>query len=436
MRTLAMAAVLLAAGDTSRAREVEGAPTSLTLEGALERALDANLDLARARAEVPIAEAEKRGARSLVLPRLNLLANGIRNSDEVAFGPPDDRRVILALNDWNYRFTVSQPLFAGLRDMRAYSQAKTAIDSAHQGVRAAEDGVLLQVAADYLSAVLAEALIDVEQKNRELAERRRQQARAFYEVGESTQVDVLRAETAIKEAERRWVTARQQRELAVGRLRIDLVLDGDINVREPDLDVPVPEEAALMRLAEASHPEIQRAEQARRIAALEIQKQRGAYWPVLTADAGFVRQRSTFPKDQYGFAALRLNVPLFQAGESGSRVAVAVERERQAALALELARRTVREGVRAALLEVETAAVRLALAQEQLAAAEAEYQQAFELYRSQEVTSLDVDAAQNSLASARRAVVTGRLERKLAQIQAWHAAGALKDTLMRKEVSP
>jgi len=437
-RAWSLAVLCLGLGTTAIAEQPAAqAAIKLTLEQALQRALEANLALLRARAEVPAAEAAKRGAFSLVLPRVNLLASGIRNSTEVAFGPEEDQRIILALNDWNYRFTVSQPIFAGLRERRAYDQAKVGIESAEEGVRAAEDSVLLQVSTDYLGVVLAEGLIDVEQKNLALAQRRRKQAGDLYEAGEITQVDVLRAETAIKESERRLVAARQLRAVALGRLRVDLALDGEIAVGEPEsLELSIPDEVALAGHAEQRHPEILRAADALRIAELEVGKQRGAYWPVVTADAGFIRQRSTFPQDTYGFAALRLNLPLFQGGEVGARVAGALQRERQASLALEDARRRVREDIRAALVEVEAATTRFALAQEQLTTTEAEYAQTFELYQGQELTSLDVDAAETSLTDARRAVVTGRLERKLAQIRTWFAAGGLKNALMGREVSP
>ena len=66
---------------------------------------------------------------------------------------------------------------------------------------------------------------------------------------------------------------------------------------------------------------------------------------------------------------------------------------------------------------------------EQLAAAEAEYSQAFELYRAQEATSLDVATSEQSLAEARRAVAAETLNRDLAELRVWYAAGALKEAV-------
>lgn len=411
------------------------APVTLTLEEAWARALKDSLAVGRARAEVGFAEAQKKGAFSLVLPRVSASANAVRNSDEVTFGGGGDSRTILPRNDWSLRVTLFQPVFAGLREKRGYDQAKEGIESARQGLRASEDETLLRVAADYLLVVFGDALMEVERRSVELAEKRKKQAADFYEAGESTRVEVLQAEAALKAAERRLVTARQGRDRAAGGLRVELGLAGEVRVQEPEGSLPpLAPEAELIAQALEARPDLRRAQSAVTIAALEVQKQQGAYLPVLTADAGYVRQRTTFPKDEYGFAALRLTVPLFQGGEVGARVAAARERRQQAELALEEARRQVKEEVRTALLDFQAATTSLALAEEQLAAAQAQYEQVFDLYRSQEATALDVEAAENGLGDARRAAVTERLQRKLAALRVRFAAGSLKAVV--KEVLP
>ena len=75
----------------------------LGFEEALQRALVANASVGQARAEVELAAAQKRGALSAVLPRLQATGGLIRNSEEAAFGAPPNQRVILPLNDWNLR---------------------------------------------------------------------------------------------------------------------------------------------------------------------------------------------------------------------------------------------------------------------------------------------------------------------------------------------
>ena len=71
----------------------------------------------------------------------------------------------------------------------------------------------------------------------------------------------------------------------------------------------------------------------------------------------------------------------------------------------------------------------LGLAKEQLTAAEAEYQQEFELYRAQEATSLDLATSEQSLADARRAVAEETLNRDVAALRVWYASGAMREAL-------
>jgi len=206
----------------------------------------------------PDAEANRRYIFSQVLPRLNLNGATTKNSREVTFGNGNDTTTVLPGTDWNYRFVLSQPVYAGNRDRRAYEQAKISIRNAREGVRGTEDAVLLRVASNYLAIVDADRSIDVEKHNIALAEKRKQQASAFYEAGESTRVDVLRAETAIKAAQRALAVARQARANAEGLLRADLNLDGPIDVTDPGHVLPpLPEESSLVARAEASRPVVE-----------------------------------------------------------------------------------------------------------------------------------------------------------------------------------
>ena len=405
------------------------APVTLTLPEALQRALTANPALGRTRSQVSELQAQERVIFSAILPKIDLEGNLTRNDQEVAFGSGADARTILPENDWSYRLILSQPVFAGNRERKAIKQARLGIDSARQGLSGAEEQVIASVVSNYLRVLEAEALFAVEQKNLDLARRRRDQAQIFFEAGESTRVDVLRAETDIKGAERRLALARQDRETAVGRLRLDLALDAPLQVTDPgDVFPPLPSEAELLETAVQNRPEVLQTRTAQEIARLEVGKQKGAYLPLVTADGAWVQQRSAFPSDQYGQVSLRVSVPIFSSGELKGRVITAQERERQASFQTQEVEQAVREEVRQALVGLETSEASLQLAREQLAAAEVEYAQANELYRAQELTALETEAAETSLALARRIVATSELDRNLAELQVWAAAGLLQET--------
>jgi outer membrane protein len=176
-------------------------------------------------------------------------------------------------------------------------------------------------------------------------------------------------------------------------------------------------------------PDVAVAQNNIRIAELEVKKQRGAYFPVVTFDAGFIDQKAAFPASRYGYGAFRFSVPIWQSGQVSSRIATAKEREQQARLVLEDAKTAAREDVHRAITDLHAAGTTLQLAKEQLAAAEAEYAQVFELYRAQESTSLDLASSEVSLAEARRAVAAETLNHNLAQLRVWYAASAIKEAV-------
>ena len=406
------------------------AQTKLTFEGTLARAMQVNNSVERTRQEVGVAQAARDQLLSAVLPRITLNGDLTRNSIEQSFGEGDDSIAILPRNDWAYRVVLEQPIYAGRRELRAYSQAKINIENAREGTLASEDGALLRVASSYLAVLNADRRVEIERRNIELAERRLVQAKAFYDAGEVTKVDVFRAETAQKAAQRLLAVAVQQREHAAASLRTELDLDGAIEVSAPERPLsPLPDETALLVRAQSSRPDVDIAENNVRIAALEVSKQRGYWLPTVTFDGGWIQQRTPFPANQYAYGALRFTVPIFQAGDVIARVSGAKSREKQAEIALEEAQVNAREDVRRALADLRSAVTGLQLAQEQLTAAQAEYDQSFELYRAQEATSLDVASSETSLADARRAVAEESLNRDLAELRVWYAAGDIKSAV-------
>src|SRR5213594_3151677 len=176
-----MACVATAASAVVASAAEAAAATQLTFRQALQRAVEVNNSVERARADVTAAEANKQLLLSNVLPRIAATGSATRNSEEISFGSGSDKSTVLPRNDWSYRVVLSQPIFAGRRELRAYSQAKLGITSAQQAELGTEDAVLLRVASNYLALVNAEARIEIEKRNIDLAQKRRTQANAFFE---------------------------------------------------------------------------------------------------------------------------------------------------------------------------------------------------------------------------------------------------------------
>ena len=427
---LILAAALAA---TAPAVEVQTGPT-LTLKAAIERAFAVSPAALRADDEIEAAEAQRVATKSLVLPRINVTGSLVRNSEEVTFGSVEDSRTILPGTDWNARVTLQQPVYAGRREFRLYYQSKEGITLARDGKRATRDRIALRVIADYAAAVQARAFIEVERQAASLAQKRIAQAQSLFDAGEVTRVDVLRAETAHKAALRRVANAEAEAIQARSRLRMALAIDGGdeaLGALDETTEIGLPVAGAESLEARAlTRAEVKQAETNVRIAELEYLKQKGAYLPVVTADMGYIRQKSSFPSDSYSYAALRFTVPLFQGGEVGARMRVAAARQHQAEVTLAEARRQATEDVRQALSLLEVARRTKGLADDQVKAAEAEYAQARDLYEQREATALDLEAAEAALSEARRALIQARFAVLQAESSAWLAAGSLADAAL------
>jgi outer membrane protein len=436
--SILIGSLIFGAGSATAQTDASGqllssAADGLTLSEAARIALVHNPVAASARTEVDVAEAQVRRARSSILPQIYVDGRYTRNDREVSFNFDGTDVPILPADDWSASIRLSQPVYAGGRELKAIRQARLAVGASEHAARGTEDDVLFNVSTSYLNVLGADALIAVELQNVEVASRQRGQAQVFFDVGEVTRVDVLRADSSIKGAERQLAAARELRENAASLFRLSLGADVPVVLEAPDLALPpLPSEEDLIGIASGRRPELQRAEIALEVAGLEVAKQRGAYLPLVTAEASFTQQASAFPSDQSAALTLNFSVPVFTSGEIGSRVAIAKEQEKQFALQLDRTRQIVREDIRRALVELRTAETALTLARDQRIAAEAEYEQIFELYRAQEATSLDVQSAETALAGARRAVVTETLNRNLAELQVWHTAGALKSVLLEE----
>lgn len=417
------------------AAEPAAGVTQLALSDALVLALQSNPRARLAESSVTMAEIRTDLARSTTRPEISLSGQFVRNDAEVSFGSDEDRVTILPENDWTYQVNLRQPIYAGLRELRVYQQAQLDINRAEFGLSAVQQQLLHRVASDYFDLLAAQELIEVETGNVELAVHRLDQTRDFYDVGEITYADLLRAQAGAKAAERRLVVARGQRRLAEGNLRRNLAfeegrLDGEIEAVAPSQTLqPLDSEAKLIDFAEQFSPRLRQLQLGVDIAELEIRKQKGRSLPVVFLEGGWVRQKSGFPTDEFGFVSLNVEVPIFQGGSVRYRVLEAEQARQSAALRVEDETRQLREDVRAALVEVETAQAVLALALEEREASQRQYDETFELFRNQESTALDLESAENSLADAARRLVVAELNLETRRLDVWYLTGGLRHAM-------
>ena len=419
-----------------------GAPVALSFDEALRRALAANLR-PRPRAGRGRRSPTRSGAaRCRWCCRASARAAAdVRNDREVAFGGEDFSRVILPRNDWN---TAAHAQPADLR-----RPARAARLPAGEGERARGRAGRAHHRGPHPAAHrgrLPRAWSAARSWSRWPSRRWRWPGPA--EAGARLlrgRRDDPRRRAARRVGRSRPPSAR----LTLAQARratpppascgIDLNLDGDVRGDRARARAarPRPDEALLLQRAQETRADVAQARSALRIAELEVSKQKGAYLPTITADAGYVWQKTAFPVGQVRLRRAALQRADLAVGrgrrarggrqrardgrpDSRSRRRCAARRRTCAARCSTSAPRRPRSRCRRSSCRPPRPSTR----------------RSRDLYRSQEATSLDIAVLRGQpRRRPPRASVVSRIGKLVAELGVHFAAGDLKSAVL-KEAQP
>ena len=130
---------------------------------------------------------------------------------------PADERALLAENNvfpfdftrqpWSARVQVSLPLFQGFSRERQVEQAKAAAADARYRLRGEELRLKTEINSAYLNVTTARQSVQLEARNRDLADEQLQLARERYRVGAASFIELRDAETIKARADRAYLIA-------------------------------------------------------------------------------------------------------------------------------------------------------------------------------------------------------------------------------------
>ena len=190
---------------------------SLSLETAVDRALQVGDEVLLANAQVDLAEAQMTTARATALPQLRInstYTHVIQNARAQAVG-----QIFNQPNTYNTNGNLSQTVFQGGRvfsGMRAASRLRSAARLTEQEAR---NNASFGVQEAYLDAVLAEQLVDIQQANLDLADAQLKQVTQFEASGRAARYDVLRARVQRANIEPLLIQSRADADLALLELK-------------------------------------------------------------------------------------------------------------------------------------------------------------------------------------------------------------------------
>ncbi|MHB9099732.1 MAG: TolC family protein [Syntrophales bacterium] len=406
-----------------------------------EYSLDDLYRIALARSEIlkvaeenlVISEIGKDKAFSYLLPRLTA-TGGATQYSEKKFSNTGNLIQPEYGSSWGVR--IDQTVSLSGRELTALGISKQFVTKSTYDVTAVREDYLLRfVASAYYNVLTARKVLEIADSNLERLSKYREAAEKRLRIGEVTKTALLRAEGELSGAKSDRLQARNSLELAMAVLARNVGIKEAFTIREgaaAEGDVPalnVFQEQAFATRADLKSLEVQK-----QIAADQIKYAEGAFWPTLSASAGYAGA------DQYPspgslvrdslYAGIGLNFPFFEGGLRKAEVSEAKARERQAALFYEDMKKGIAIEVQTAYLDLVTQKGILQFLDDQVAFARDNYQAVARQFDFGLSNSLDVLDANTLLVSAETKAVSAVYNYRLALLRMKKATG----TLLRNEL--
>lgn len=420
----------------------ETGPLPLSLEGAVARAVERNEEVLIALTEEARTEGLIREIGSGAWPELTAAGVYTRNIERPVFffnSPEGLQRIEVGSdNEIDLSATLRQTLYDPALGP-AVRAARIAREAAAAGTERVRTLIALEARLRYYDALFARELVRVREQAVAQAEARIEQVRSFYDAGTAAEFDLLTAEVEAENLRPPLIEARNERELALNRLKrvVGVPLSRPVGLTEGFPVVPADSEVIGSPDGAVHEAELQaaveaalagRSDLATQRLVVELQEQqvtaeRRSAFPVFDFTANYLRRASTddLPRESDFVdsltAGVAFDVDLFDGGERAGRVAqaeAALERERQRLSRLsEGVRLEVEQAyltVRAAREWVEASRGTVTRAERALEIAQLRFQNGLSIQLELDDAELALTEARTNLARSLHAYATARAE--------------------------
>ncbi len=285
-RIVVLAALLFAA--SAQAQTLPRVDGPLTLDRAVELALDKNLRVKAAGADARAMESMRKEAQAPFWPQLS--ANGYYADQRMAPNVYTSAGNTMARNyqvfnsdqtrDGN--LTAMYSLFSGGRDYYGYKAAARRAEGAREMLKSAEVETAMQARLDYIAALREGENVRVTSQLLGDVDERLRVTRAGFDAGRVPRYYVLRDEAERANVVQMQAMARSRAEQALVALKTTLGVDLASSVDLADRLEPTPVTLSVdegIREASARQPEIRAAAKQREAAEAEVRAAYGNYFP-------------------------------------------------------------------------------------------------------------------------------------------------------------
>ncbi len=380
----------------------------LTLKDAIDKGLQANLSVLVAGARVHESEGTATRRLSTLLPhvRTQTYAN-YQNRNLRAFGlavpglPVPE--VIGPFSNYDFRIYADQNLL-DLQSYRLWRASQQQVESGKLDYQSARDVIVRTIANLYLNGQAAQARIEAAQWRVRASRALDALARAKHDAGTATGVDVLRAQVQLANDQQALLVAENQFRQALIRLARNIGLDPgtEFELAEPLQFQPIPSSQAETLIASALLARSDYLSLASQRQGLTEQQRanRARWYPKLSLNGNYgALGRSIGNARGVGLIQGQIDFTLFDRDRKGEAEELASRLERVDDQIADL-RRGIAAEIREALLNLQSSAEQVNVAQQGKDLAGRELESAQDRFQSGVANNIEVTNAQDALARA------------------------------------
>lgn len=383
------------------------APYRLTLQDAIQKGLQANLSVLVADARVQEAQGTRaRSFSAALLPRVGgETYASLQNRNLQAFGIsfPGVPKIVGPFSNFDFSFYAEQNLL-DLSSYRTFKASERAVDASKLDYQDARD-LIIQVIGDlYLSAQSAQARAQAAQSRVTDSTTLYQLAKDKHDTGTATGVDVLRAEVQLANDKQALLVAQTQYQQALLTLARNLGLSpaAPLELAESLRYQPLsePQAESVVSLALLGRPDYLSLASQRLELVEQKQANHARYFPKLSINGNYgALGRSIGGALGTGIIQGQIDITLFDRDRSGEAQQLA-SRIRRIDDQIADMRRGIEEEIREALLNLDSAANQVAVAQQGQDLAQRELEMSRDRFQAGTTNNIEVVTAQDELARA------------------------------------
>ena len=410
----------------------------LTFREAIERALRHNLAALLSEYNTTAARGEKWKQLSELLPNVNATVQEIAQKQSLdALGLPASlipQRVIGPFSYFDARAHGTQKLF----DWKAIQQYRAATHSetvAQFNLKDARELVVLATGNVYLQAIAEAARVETARAQVETAEALYKKAGAQLQAGVIPAIDSLRAQVQFQTRRQQLIVAGNdfaKQKLTLARV-VGLAAGQvfELADKAPYEPFPIPDLQDSLQRAYSLRSDYKAAQERLFAAQLEHSAAVAGYFPTVqvAADYGEIGKTPGSVLPTFSVAGT-LDIPVFQGGRVHSDVLKADASLRQAQAQLADLRGQIDQDVRTALLDLQSSAEQVEVAQSSVNLAEEALTQSRDRFFAGVTDNLEVVQAQEAFATAHEELISSLYQHNLAKVSFARAIGRAEEGVL------